>query len=314
MKLSPRVLATLAMLIGLGLMPVAAYLSAYPFLLVVMTRAVILAIAALSLDIILGLGGMISLGHAVYLGIGGYTVAIAAHHGQYSAWVQWPMALGLSAFFALVIGALCLRSRGMYFIMITLAFAQLFYFLAAGSQAYGGDDGLIIDRRSTLGAGIDLANKYTFYYVCFTCLVGCLFLAGRISNSRFGRILKAARLNEGRVNALGVPTFGYRLTAFVIAGSMCGLSGALLANHTDFVSPALLQWSQSGDLIVMVLLGGMGTLGGPVAGAIIFLMLEYVLSMVTEYWQMVLGIILVVMAIFKRGGLAALIPMGGRRG
>lgn len=312
MRASPRILATLLLLVVLGLVPVIAASLANPFLIKLVTRAVIIAIAVLSLDLILGLGGMISFGHAAYLGIGGYAVAIAAQQGQYSAFVQWPIALGLSALVALIIGVLCLRSKGVYFIMITLAFTQLIYYLAVGAEAYGGDDGLNIAKRSSFGGIVDLSNRTTFYYVCFTLLIGCLFLVWRLSNSHFGRVLQAARLNEERAQALGISTFGYKLTAFVIAGTMCGLAGILLANHNDFVSPALLQWVQSADLLVMVVVGGMGTLGGPIAGALIYLLIEHFLASITEHWQMILGPTLVLLALYSHGGIAALIPKGSR--
>lgn len=311
---SPRKLATAVLLIALLLLPVAAMAMSNPFLIKLVTRAVIMAIAALSLDIILGLGGMVSFSHAVFLGVGGYVVAIAASQGQTSAWVQWPIALGLSALISLVVGAISLRSKGVYFIMITLAFCQLFYFLAIGTEAYGGDDGLAIPTRSSLGGVIDLSNKITFYYFCFFCLLVCLLFAWRLSNSHFGRVLRAAALNEERVQALGISTYGYKLAAFVISGTMCGLAGVLLANHNDFVSPALLGWMQSGDMIVMVVLGGMGTLVGPIAGALFLLLIEHTLSTVTEHWQIILGPVLVLMALYSHGGVAAFLRKGKRRG
>lgn len=312
MSRNPRLIVALVLMIGLALVPAVAKLTGQPFLMTFFTRIVILAIAALSLDFILGLGGMISFGHSVYLGIGGYAVGVSAHYGQYSALVQLPVALGLSALFALAVGALCLRSKGVYFIMITLAFAEMVYFLAVGAEEFGGDDGLTIYKRSTMGGVLDLSNKTTFYYVCFACLAGCLLLAWRIGNSRFGRVLQGSRLNEDRMQALGVPTYRYKLTAFVISGTMCGLAGALLANQTDFISPSLMHWTRSGDLIIMVVLGGMGTLVGPVAGTLLFLTLEHLLAAVTEHWQVIMGPALLLIALYKRGGLMALLP-GGRR-
>lgn len=312
MRMDLRLVLTLLLLLGLGLVPVIANLTGQTFLVTLFNRIVIMAIAALSLDFILGYGGMISFGHAVYLGIGGYAVGIAAHHGQYSALVQWPIALGLSALAALVIGSLCLRSRGVYFIMITLAFAQMVYFMAVGVNEYGGDDGLTIYTRSKLGF-LDLGNRTTFYYFSFACLVGCLYLCWRFTRSRFGMVLQASRSNDGRLQALGISSDRYRLAAFVIAGTMCGLAGILTANDTDFVSPALMHWTRSGDLMIMTVLGGMGTLVGPVAGALLFLILEELLSRVTEYWQVLFGPVLVLMAIYKRGGLVGLLPKGGTR-
>jgi len=311
MTLNRRLIATALLLLGLGLIPIIAKSIGYLFLLTLFTRIVILAIAAVSLDLILGYGGMISFGHAVFLGIGGYAVGIAAHHGYYSALVQWPIGLAASALFGLITGALCLRTRGVYFIMITLAFSQLVYFLSVGIDSYGSDDGLTIYKRSTMGGLIDLGNKTTFYYVCYACLLLCLFLAWRIVRSPFGRVIQAARSNENRLQVLGIATDRYRLVAYVIASTMCGLSGILLANHTDFISPALIHWTRSGDLMIMVVLGGMGTLFGPVAGTIALLVLEEVLSTITEHWMIVLGPLLLLMALFKRGGLSAL--LGGRK-
>src|SRR5450830_1039846 len=237
-------------------------------------RIIILALAAGSLNLILGYGGMMSFGHAAYIGIGGYAVGILAHEGIFSGFVQWPVALAASALFAAVIGALSLRTRGVYFIMITLAFAQMAYYIIAGLARYGGDDGLTIYKRSQFVAPIDLSNKVQFYYVCLALLYGSIYLIWRLVNSRFGQVIQGARSNDTRMRAVGFPTYRYRLACFVIAGTLGGLSGALLANHADFVSPASMFWTRSGDLIVMVVLGGMGTLFGPVFGALALLFLE----------------------------------------
>jgi branched-chain amino acid transport system permease protein len=259
-----------------------------------------------------------SFGHAAYLGIGGYAVGILAHEGILSGFIQWPVAIAVSALFALVIGALSLRTRGVYFIMITLAFAQMTYYIAAGMERYGGDDGLTINRRSQFGDLINLSNKTAFYYVCLACLFGGVFLVWRIVNSRFGLAVQGARSNERRMQAIGFPTYRYRLVCFVIAGAMCGLSGALLANHTDFISPATMYWTRSGDLMVMVILGGMGTLFGPVIGAIAFLVLEEALSRVTEYWALIMGPLLLLIVLYARGGILGILETRkfgrGRRG
>jgi branched-chain amino acid transport system permease protein len=250
---------------------------------------------------------MMSFGHAVYLGIGGYAVGMLAHEGIYSGFVQWPLALSASALFALIIGALSLRTRGVYFIMITLAFAQMAYYVVAGLARYGGDDGLTIYKRSQFFEPINLSNKMQFYYICLGLLYASIYLVWRIVNSRFGMVIQGSRSNDMRMRAIGFPTFRYKLICFVIAGTLCGLSGALLANHTDFVSPAMMYWTRSGDLIIMVVLGGMGSVVGPVFGAMALLVLEETLSGFTEYWQIILGPLLLLVVLFARGGIDGLL-------
>jgi branched-chain amino acid transport system permease protein len=248
---------------------------------------------------------------AAYLGIGGYAVGILAKEGVGSGFVQWPVAIATSALYALAVGALSLRTRGVYFIMITLAFAQMIYYVAIGLDRYGGDDGLTIYKRSQFGGLIDLQNKTVFYYLCFAFLVAGIYLVARIVNSRFGLVIRGARSNDRRMQAIGFPTFRYRLVCFVIAGALCGLAGALLANHTNFISPALMHWTRSGDLIVMVVLGGLGSLFGPLIGAAAFLVLEEGLSRLTEYPNLILGPLLLLVAIYVNGGIEGL--LGGRR-
>ncbi|HEY5828033.1 MAG: branched-chain amino acid ABC transporter permease [Hyphomicrobiaceae bacterium] len=327
--LTPRTIAVAVVIAMLALVPVYAHLVGNLFVLSLFTRIVILAIAAVSLNLIMGFGGMVSFGHAAYIGIGGYVVGILAHEGVRSGFVQWPLAILLSAIFALGIGALSLRTRGVYFIMITLAFAQMIYYVAVALDRYGGDDGLTIYRRSQFAGLVDLANKTVFYYVCLALLLGCVYLVWRLVNSRFGLVIQGSRSNDRRMNAIGFPTFRYRLTAFVIAGAICGLSGALLANHTDFISPAMMHWTRSGDLIVMAVLGGMGSVFGPVLGALALLLLEEALPSVIglfavlftgkdmatarEYWQLILGPMLLLIVLFARGGIDGILA-GLRRG
>jgi branched-chain amino acid transport system permease protein len=305
--LSTRNLAVIVLLAALVLLPVYVEFTGNRFLLTLFTRIIILALAAVSLNLILGYGGMMSFGHAVYLGIGGYAVGMLAHEGIYSGFVQWPLALAASALFALIIGALSLRTRGVYFIMITLAFAQMAYYVVAGLARYGGDDGLTIYKRSQFLEPINLSNKVQFYYICLALLYGSIYLVWRIVNSRFGMVIQGSRSNDTRMRAIGFPTFRYKLTCFVIAGTLCGLAGALLANHTDFVSPAMMYWTRSGDLIIMVVLGGMGSVVGPVFGAIALLVLEETLSGFTEYWQIILGPLLLLVVLFARGGIDGLL-------
>jgi branched-chain amino acid transport system permease protein len=292
---------------GLLLLPLYSHLSGNIFVLTLFTRIVIFALAAASLNLIMGYGGMMSFGHAAYLGIGGYAVGILAFEGIGSGFIQWPVALAASALFALVIGALSLRTRGVYFIMITLAFAQMAYYVASGLARYGADDGLTIYKRSDFGGLINLSNRVQFYYLCLGCLFGGIYLIWRIVNSRFGMVIQGLRSNEARMQAIGFPVTRYRLACFVIAGTMCGLAGALLANNTDFVSPAVMFWTRSGDLMVMVILGGMGSLFGPVIGAIVYLVLEEFLSQLTEYWALIMGPLLLLIVLFGRGGIVGLL-------
>ncbi len=291
------------LLAALALLPVYSWLAGNVFVLTLFTRIVILALAAVSLNLILGYGGMMSFGHAAYLGIGGYAVGILAHEGVASGFAQFAAALLASALFALVVGALSLRTRGVYFIMITLAFGQMIYYVAAGLDRYGSDDGLTIYRRSQFGGPVDLSNRTQFYYVCLALLFACLYLVWRIVNSRFGLVIQGTRSNERRMQAIGFPVVRYRLVCFVIAGVMGGLAGALLANQTEFVSPSVMYWTRSGDLMVMVILGGIGSLFGPLIGAIVFLALEELLSGLTEYWQIIMGPLLLLVVLFGRGGI-----------
>jgi branched-chain amino acid transport system permease protein len=309
--LTPRTVFTVLLLAVLAFVPIYALLTSDTFAMTLFTRVLILALGAVSLNLIMGYGGMVSFGHAAYLGIGGYAVGILAKEGIASGFVQWPVAIVVSALYALVVGALSLRTRGVYFIMITLAFAQMIYYVAIGLDRYGGDDGLTIYKRSQFGGLLDLQNKAVFYYLCLVLLLASVYLVARIVNSRFGLVIRGARSNDRRMQAIGFPTFRYRLVCFVIAGALCGLAGALLANHTNFISPALMHWTRSGDLIVMVVLGGLGSLFGPLIGAAAFLVLEEGLSRLTEYPALILGPLLLLVAIYVNGGIEGLLE--GRR-
>ena len=306
--------ATLAAgFLGLALVPVVALVANQPFYLDLFRRIMIFAIAAVSLDLILGFGGMVSFGHAAYLGLGAYAVAIPAFYGIDSGLVQWTLAMALSGAVALVIGAVSLRTSGVSFIMITLAFAQMLYYLGISITAWGADDGMRLARRSQFGL-LDLTNPYAFYYVVLGVLVALLWLGHRLIQARFGTVVRAARSNEARMQAIGFSTFRYKLAAFVIAGAVCGLAGALLANQTEYLTPSYMHWTRSGDIMVMVILGGMGTLFGPVLGAVALLLLEDLLSAWTVHWQVVLGPLLVLVVLYGRGGLYGLLAGGDRRG
>ncbi len=309
---TPRVAVNICLLLILGLVPVYAALTGDTFVITLFTRILILALAALSLNLIMGYGGMVSFGHAAYLGIGGYAVGILSKEGIFSGFVQWPVAIAASALYALVVGALSLRTRGVYFIMITLAFAQMIYYVAIGLDRYGGDDGLTIYRNSQFGGLIDLGNKTFFYYLCFVLLLASVYAVWRLVNSRFGLVIQGARSNERRMRAIGFPTFRYKLVCFVIAGAMCGLAGALLANHTNYISPAMMEWTRSGDLIVMAVLGGMRAAFGPLIGAMTFLLLEDWLSRVTDYPNLIIGPLLLIVAIYVNGGIDGLLGRARR--
>src|SRR5436190_9946883 len=276
-----------------------------PYYIDLVRRIMILAIAAISLNLILGYGGMVSFGHAAYLGVGAYSVGILAFYGVTSAWVQWPVAIGASALLAAAIGAVSLRTSGIYFIMITLAFTQMLYYLGISLEVFGGDDGMRLKRRSELGP-IDLGDPVAFYYLVLVLMLLSAGLVGRIVNSRFGLALRAAKSNEARSRAIGISPYPYRLAAFVIAGAMCGLAGALYANHTGYITPGLMSWLQSGDLMFMVILGGIASTAGPMLGAFALVLLEELLKGWTEYWQVILGPLLVLSVIFFKRGLAGI--------
>ena len=312
LALTPRDGVLIGLFALLALVPVYCALTGNYFLLTMCTRIVIFALAAVSLNLVMGFGGMVSFGHAVFLGLGGYVVGILAKEGVGTGFVQWPLALVVCGLFAAGVGSLSLRTRGVYFIMITLAFAQMVYYVASGLERYGGDDGLTIYRRSTFAGLVDLSNKTLFYYLCVAILLGAVYVVSRMVNSRFGLAIQGARSNERRMRAIGFATFRYRLACFVISGVLCGLAGVLLANHTDFISPAIMHWTRSGDLIVMAVLGGMGTVMGPVIGAVTLLVLEEVLSRVTEYWPIILGPMFLLVVLFARGGIDGMLTRLGR--
>jgi branched-chain amino acid transport system permease protein len=269
-------------------------------------RIMILAIAAVSLNLILGYGGMVSFGHAAYLGIGAYAVGILGFYGFTNGWLQWAVAIGASAIVALAIGAVSIRTSGIYFIMITLAFTQMLYYLGISLEVFGGDDGMRLKSKSQFGGLVDLRDPVAFYYVALGLLLMSVFVVFRIVNSRFGMVLRACKSNESRTRAIGVSPYPYRLTAFVIAGAMCGLAGALYANHTNYIVPGLMSWQQSGDMMFMVILGGMASTAGPVLGTFALLFVEELLKGWTEYWQVFLGPLLILSVIFFRRGLAGI--------
>ena len=310
---SPRAVAVGVGLLALASVPLVAAALNQPFYLDLFRRIMIFAIAAISLDLILGYGGMVSFGHAAYLGVGAYAVGVLTHHGVQNGFLQWGLAIVGSALVALAIGAVSVRTSGVYFIMITLAFTQMLYYLGISIAEYGGDDGMRLTARSQFAGLVDLRDGVTFYYLVFGVLVLCLLLGHRFVNARFGMVVRAARSNEARARAIGLSPYRYRLAAFVIAGAMGGLAGALLVNHTEYLTPEFMHWTRSGEIMFMVILGGMGTLAGPVVGAVVLLLLEDLLSGFTVHWQIILGPFLVLVVLFAKRGLFGLIPHGGPR-
>jgi len=252
-----------------ALVPLSALWGSQSYILALVTRIMILALAAMSLDLLIGYGAMISFGHAAYIGLGAYSVAILASHGITDGFVQLGVTLGVSLLFALFTGAISLRTKGVYFIMITLAFGQMLFFLGTSLAAYGGDDGLTLAARSTFFGSQILKNDIVLYYLVFAVLLGAYLLLRAIVASRFGRVLRGIRENPVRMEAIGFAPYRYQLTAYVIAGMIAGISGYLLANQTEFVSPAYATWQRSGDLIFVLVLGGLGSFPGAVVGGLI---------------------------------------------
>ena len=269
------------------------------------TRVLIFALAASSLNLVLGFGGMVSLGHAAFFGVGAYIAAICHQAGINEGLLVLPLAMAVAGLFALAVGAVSLRTRGVYFIMITLAFAQMTYYLFVSASLWGGDDGLPIYERIRL-AGFSLADDDALFFAALGALTASMLLFSRLAQARFGRTIQAIRENETRMEALGYPVFRYRLICFALGGAVAGLAGALLANLTGLASPNLLQWTQSGTLLVMVIIGGVGYLWGGVVGAVVLLLLEEVLLAWFDHWHIALGLLLLAVVLFAPKGVAAL--------
>ena len=292
------------------------------------SRVLIWAIAASSLNLVLGYGGMISFGHAAFVGTGAYVAGILISEGATSAWVGWPAAILASAVLALAIGAASLRTRGVYFIMITLAFAQMMYYLVNSMKAYGGDEGLSLPVRAALGFGLDSGSEVTFYYVVLAALFAVLYATHRLVHARFGRVIVAIRENETRAEAIGFPVYRYKLVCFVLAGAAGGLAGALLASHGKYVNPSVLHWTQSGTLMIMVILGGVGRLWGGLLGAAVLLVLEHVIAEHPIPWLLALapnypqhanlgvGLVMLAIVMYAPQGIAGLLSRrtGSARG
>lgn len=307
-----------ALLALCALVPLISLALGRPYYIDLFERVMVWSMAAVALDLVLGYGAMLSFGHAMFLGVGGYTVAIFAYYDIHSGWVAWPLAILLCGVLGLVVGAISARTRGIHFIMITLALAQMMYYLVVSLEQFGSNDGLPIYEHSRFALPIggrwrdliDLGHPLTLYYLIFTLLLLSLWLTARVVRSRFGRVLRGSKSNDARMRALGFDTYAYRVVAFAISGALCGLAGVLMAESELFVSPDMMHWSRSGDLIFMVVLGGMGTLFGPFAGAVVFLLLTDLLAHLTEHYDILFGPFLVLVVLFARGGIDGL--LGGR--
>mgnify|MGYP002631947831 CR=1 FL=1 len=306
--------------------PLGALVLDEPFVITLATKVAVLALAGVGLNLALGYGGLVSFGHAAFFGIGGYASGILASSalaytpiftwpvevaGTTQMLIIWPVAMIAAALAALLIGALSLRTSGIFFIMITLAFGQMFFFFAISWPAYGGEDGLPIYVRSGF-PGLNTLDPIQFFAICYVLLMTAIFLVWRLTASRFGLALQAARQNRQRLSAVGVRPFGVLLVAFAISGAITGLAGALFADLNRFVSPSMLSWHTSGEILIFVILGGVGRLFGPLAGAGLFILLEHNLGGVSDYWQLFLGALLLGVVLFARGGLIGVLARDGR--
>ena len=292
--------------LAFALIPILALFTGGTYLVSLGSRVMIFAIAAVALDLLVGYGALISFGHAAFIGLGAYAVGILSAYGITDALVSLTVALAVSAAYALLTGVVCLRTSGVYFIMITLAFGQMAFFTASSLAPFGGDDGLTIAARNTLAGFPLLRDERAFYYVVFFCLLGTYMFCRALVASRLGRVVRGAKENSVRMATIGFAVYRFQLATYVIAGALAGLSGFLLANATEFVSPAYMSWQRSGELIVMVLLGGLGSLDGAIIGAAAYLLSEEWLSGFTEHWKVMFGPALVLVVLFARGGLIGL--------
>lgn len=305
--------AILTVLVAVGIGPLVALVTGDSYMLSIFERFLIFAVAAGSLNLILGYGGMVSFGHAVYLGIGAYATGLMANAGLTGLWMQIPVVVLVSGLVAALIGVIALRTSGVHFIMITLALAQILYYLAQSSSAFGGDDGMVIYDRSTLWPGYDAFDPWQFYCFIAISAVVMLWLIDRVIHSDFGSRLVAVRENGQRANALGFSTLATRLLAFVIAGVACGVAGLLLANQSEFASPGYANWQRSGELLAIVILGGVGTRFGAIYGALAFVVVEHFLAALTSHWAIFFGPLLILVVLFFHAGLSGLGAQIGRR-
>lgn len=304
--LRPETLVPLVLIAGLATVPFVAQWMEEPFWTSFFARILIYAIAATALNLALGYGGLVSFGHALFLGVGAYAVALPSFHGVANGWVHLAFCLAVSGLIALAVGIISLRTVGMAFIMITLAFAQMGYFLVVSLKQYGGDDGLSVSATSRFGS-LDLGSMDTLYLVAWSTLAVLIVWMARLRLSPFGMALRGVRQNARRINAIGLESSKLQLISFVLSGAVCGLAGLLLANLNAYVSPSSMAWTVSGELIVMVVLGGIGTVFGPFLGALVYLGLEEVIKGYTEHWMAIFGPLIVLVALLGRSGIVGLL-------
>ncbi|MFT5706435.1 MAG: branched-chain amino acid transport system permease protein [Oceanospirillaceae bacterium] len=321
-SLNKEQILNIVILVLLVVLPCLALAIDEPFYITLLTKVVILALAGVGLNLALGLGGLISFGHAAFFGIGGYVAGILASHvlndeilfrlfemdisGSTNMLFIWLIAILISGLIAALIGYFSLRTKGVYFIMITLAFAQMIYYFAISWPTYGGEDGLSIYVRNGF-LGLNTLDPIVFFAICSSLLLACLYLVYVVQNSHFGAALQASRQNEQRLAAVGIKPFGIQLTAFIISAMITALAGALFADLNRFVSPDMLSWHTSGEIMIFVILGGVGRLFGPLVGAALFILFEYYLGGITEHWALFLGVVLLAVVLFARGGIVGLL-------
>ncbi|MGF6871029.1 branched-chain amino acid ABC transporter permease [Paraburkholderia sp. MM5477-R1] len=322
---TPRTAVTIILLAAFALIPLLSGVLGQSYYTTFATRILIMAMAASGLNLALGYGGMISLGHALYMGIGAYAVGICAFHGIGSGWTQLMVGLIVGGVVATIVGLISLRTSGMAFIMITLAFAQMLYFLIMTLTDYGGDDGLTIEHRSAFG-GLDLGGNTVLYYVVFVAFIAILFFMNRMMNARFGQAVQGCRSNERRMKALGFATIQYRLAAYVLSALICVLAGFFLANLVQIAAPSYVTWTVSGELMAMVVLGGQATIIGPFVGTIVMLTFEEVFSsskfglphdveqLLNNHWMALLGAFIVIVTMTVKRGIFGSIPNTWGRG
>jgi len=301
-----RKIALLAVLALLALFPFAGA----TFYTELVTKVMILAIFALSLDLLVGYTGLVSFGHAAYYGIGAYVLGLMTpKYEAASLWLTLPAAIAVAGLAALAVGIFVVRVKGIYFIMVTLAFAQMFYFLFHDTEIGRGSDGISMNFKPTAEIGgvtpFDLGNATHVYFFVFVILILVFLFLRMLLRSPFGRALQGIRSNEHRMRSLGFPVYRYKLASFAIAGALAGLAGYLSAMQFGFVNPELLSWHQSGNVLLMLILGGQGSLIGAVTGAFAFVALQEVYQSVTTHWQLLLGATIIALVIFLPGGLAS---------
>ncbi len=295
------------LMVGLLSMPLVSSMFGSSYYLSFATRVVIFAIAATGLNLVLGYAGLVSMGHTMFIGLGAYVVGICSHHGLHNGWLQLAIMVDLTSGIALVTSLIALRTRGLGFIMITLALGQMMYFLAVSLKQYGGDDGLQVGQRSSFHPLPSLDSKVALYYTALAVLFAAMYSVWRAAHGRLGYVLRGFHANERRMLAAGFPRLRHQIVAYVFSAIVCSLAGMLLANLTSFTSPSYMSWQASGDLILMVVLGGMSTVIGPLLGAVTLLALEEILSGFTQHWMAVLGPLILLAALASSQGLWGLV-------